>query len=415
SRRRRDKTRGQSLVEFALVLPILMLLTLIALDFGRVYLGYINLQNMARIAANFAANNPTAWAGTPDAAALKAQVQYKNQIVADAAASNCSLPKVGTVTQVPTPVFIDRNGNGTTSDIGDTAEVRISCTFGVITPGISNIVGKALTVSASSAFPVKSGMTATGAGGGGGGSAPNAAFTGNGVISPTAISGTTPFTVEFRDTSGGNPSQWVWTFPGGTPDSSSAQDPLNVTFSGLGQHLVELQAKNILGTSTVSMIVTVNPVPSTVNFTSAPVDPPSGPPGFNVTFVDASAAGGTSYVWTFGAGEGGVTNPDNQSVTHTYAAAGSYTVTLAVTYPGPTGTITTTKTGYVNIATAMCTAPFLNGVHRNNAPAAWSAEGFTGLVTDAPGYPNGNYIITAQAPTGGAPVVCTSGVVVNRP
>ena len=51
------------------MIPILLFLTLIALDFGRVYLGYINLQNMARIAANFAANNPTAWDATPDAEA----------------------------------------------------------------------------------------------------------------------------------------------------------------------------------------------------------------------------------------------------------------------------------------------------------------------------------------------------------
>jgi hypothetical protein len=34
-----SRTRGQSLVEFALVLPIIMMLTLTALDFGRVYLG----------------------------------------------------------------------------------------------------------------------------------------------------------------------------------------------------------------------------------------------------------------------------------------------------------------------------------------------------------------------------------------
>ena len=45
---KRRRTRGQSLVEFALVMPILLFLTLIALDFGRVYLGYINLQNMSR-------------------------------------------------------------------------------------------------------------------------------------------------------------------------------------------------------------------------------------------------------------------------------------------------------------------------------------------------------------------------------
>ena len=63
--------RGQSLVEFALVLPIILLVVLLALDFGRTYLGYINLQNMARIAANYAANNPTAnWGNTSDPAVV---------------------------------------------------------------------------------------------------------------------------------------------------------------------------------------------------------------------------------------------------------------------------------------------------------------------------------------------------------
>ena len=93
ARRRRERSRGQSLVEFALVIPILMLLTLTALDFGRVYLGYINLQNMSRIAANFAANNPSAWDATPDAG--RVQLKYRNQILADAAATNCTLPVDG--------------------------------------------------------------------------------------------------------------------------------------------------------------------------------------------------------------------------------------------------------------------------------------------------------------------------------
>ena len=56
-----SRPSGQSLVEFALILPVMLLLALIALDFGRVYLGWINLQNMARAASNFAANHSEAW------------------------------------------------------------------------------------------------------------------------------------------------------------------------------------------------------------------------------------------------------------------------------------------------------------------------------------------------------------------
>ncbi len=404
---RRRRTRGQSLVEFALVLPILLFLTLTALDFGRVYLGYINIQNMARIAANYAANNPNAWTGSGDA---NAQAQYRNQILQDGAATNCRLPVVSGSTVVPAPTFTDGNGDGEANTLGDTAQVQISCTFSVITPIIANIVGSQVTVAAQSTFPVKAGMTASGGGGAPGGSAPNAAFSGNGTISPTAISGTAPFAVEFRDTSGGTPTGWTWTFQNGTPATSSAQDPGFVTFSTAGTHQVQLIASNFLGSSTATMDVTVTAV-SAVDFTTSP-NPATGAPGLNVTFADASTPGGTTYAWTFGAGQGGVTNATNASVSHQYNTAGTYTVTLTVTYP--TGSpVSVSKT--VTIAVSQCTAPSLNGVKRNNAASTWSAAGFTGTVTDGPGAPSGNYTITAQSVVAGSLTACTSGVVVNRP
>ena len=84
----RRSQRGQSLTELALILPLILLLTVAALDFGRIYLGYINVQNMARIAANYAANNPLAWGTTPDA---DIQAHYQNQAIEDWAATNCAV------------------------------------------------------------------------------------------------------------------------------------------------------------------------------------------------------------------------------------------------------------------------------------------------------------------------------------
>ena len=40
-RQRPARSLGQSLVEFALVLPMILLLMLIAIDFGRVFLGWV--------------------------------------------------------------------------------------------------------------------------------------------------------------------------------------------------------------------------------------------------------------------------------------------------------------------------------------------------------------------------------------
>ncbi len=106
--RRRQRTRGQSVVEFALVVPVLLLLTLTAIDFGRVFLGWVNLQQMTRIAANFAANDPDAWQATPN---LATQARYKDIVLNDAKASNCDLP--GNPDTVAAPTFTDTNGDGT--------------------------------------------------------------------------------------------------------------------------------------------------------------------------------------------------------------------------------------------------------------------------------------------------------------
>ena len=55
------------MVESALVLPILALLLVMAIDFGRVFFGWVALQNAARIGADFAAQTPDAWDGMPAA------------------------------------------------------------------------------------------------------------------------------------------------------------------------------------------------------------------------------------------------------------------------------------------------------------------------------------------------------------
>jgi PKD repeat protein len=415
---RRERSRGQSLVEFALVIPILLFLTLIALDFGRVYLGYINLQNMARIAANFAANNPSAWDATPDAKALKVQLQYRNQILSDAAATNCTLPVDGGGDPVvPAPTFTDTNINGKI-DLGDTTQVQIACTFGVITPGVSNVVGGNVQVAAASSFPVKSGMTDNGPGGGGG-SAPNAAFSGNGVIAsagaPASISGGVPFIVDFRDTSGGNPTEWLWTFldPLNPPASTSAlQDPLLHTFLTAGTYTVTMQATNLLGSSTASMTVTVTAA-SAVAFHADYQDIAVGQ---TVQFTDDSTTGGTAWDWTFGAGEG---TGSGQTPTHRYNSTGTYTVSLTVTYPTPLGPLSHTETGYIRVNVGMCSVPQLGGVRFNAAEAIWQAApyNFTGVVIRAPGAPSGNFIITAQSITYGlsATAPCDSDVVVDRP
>jgi Flp pilus assembly protein TadG len=53
----RGRQRGQSLVEFALVLPALLVLVLGAVDYGRLYFDYISVTNAARAAAAYASSS----------------------------------------------------------------------------------------------------------------------------------------------------------------------------------------------------------------------------------------------------------------------------------------------------------------------------------------------------------------------
>lgn len=140
---RRRKSRGQSLAEFALTVPFALGMVLFGLDFGRVFLGWVALNSAAREAANYAAMNPTAWTLPYN---LTVQAEYERLVATEASNINCTL-----VSPIPAPTFAD----GTS--IGAPATVALTCQFGLITPFIGLITGNPIPVSASSAFPIRSG------------------------------------------------------------------------------------------------------------------------------------------------------------------------------------------------------------------------------------------------------------------
>ena len=318
----RRRSRGQSLVEFALVLPVVLLLTLVALDFGRVYLGWINLQNMTRAAANFAANNSTAWS-TTSTANTATITEYNNQILNDAAASNCLLNPA----TAASPTFTDATGDLLTTGIGDNAAVSLTCKFQVITPVISAILGGSVNVSSSAVFPVKTGMTGI--------------ATGPSCNLPTPAIDTIP-----------------------------------------------------------------NP-PSRVL------------PPLTVTFTDASGGAPTAWSWNFGDINSTAANPNTSTSqtpgSHTYIAAGTYTVTLSVT--NACGTVTTNPGVTISVGEdpTLCTVPLLDGLQRSAAQAAWGlpkppGAGFTTIVQPT----NGNWKIVTQSIVAGSKVNCGSTIIVTN-
>lgn len=140
---RARKGRGQSLAEFALTVPMALLMVLFGLDFGRVFLGWVALHQAAREAANYAAMNPTAWTLPYN---LAVQAEYTRLVSTEASNINCTLQS-----PISAPTFA--NGTG----IGAPATVALTCQFKLITPFIGFLTGDPIPVSASSAFPIRSG------------------------------------------------------------------------------------------------------------------------------------------------------------------------------------------------------------------------------------------------------------------
>ncbi len=86
--------------------------------------------------------------------------------------------------------------------------------------------------------------------------APVAAFSSN----STSIS--VGGSINFTDQSTNAPTSWAWTFAGGTPATSTAQNPTGIVYSAPGIYSVSLTATNATGSNTItqSTYITVNAV-----------------------------------------------------------------------------------------------------------------------------------------------------------
>src|SRR5689334_24334674 len=115
AREPRPGGRGQSLAEFSLTVPMVLLMVLFGLDFGRVFLGWVALNSAAREAANYAAMNPTAWTVPYNTAV---QTEYARLVTTEASNINCTL-----VSPLTDPSFPDGTG------IGAPAKVSLTCRF----------------------------------------------------------------------------------------------------------------------------------------------------------------------------------------------------------------------------------------------------------------------------------------------
>ncbi len=201
------------------------------------------------------------------------------------------------------------------------------------------------------------------------------------VTPPTAnfsaapATGCGPLTVQFTNTSSANTITYAWSFPGGNPSSSTAQNP-TVVYNTPGVYTISLTVGNNAGsnTATKTNFITVNPGP-TAGFTNSIA-------GAIATFTNTSV-NGVTYSWAFGDGQ----TSTAQNPSHTYTSDGTYTVTLTTTNPCGTSTssqvvvIATPPTANFSAAQATGCVPltvqFTNTSSANTTGYAWSFPGGT--------------------------------------
>lgn len=312
------------MVEFALILPLFLLLLLIAVDFGRLFFTYIQVNNAAREGAHYAAKSPT------DAAGIAAQVGQETNTQAQRGAES---PLTSTATCADSlGASIACSSAAAGIGPGNTVRVNVSQPFTFFTPLINGFFSNNLILNASATATVLDYAAAPGA------TSPP------GVCPlPTAV-----FTVTvtglsiFVDPSASRPnsglcniSGYNWDWGDTNTDVGTASGSTHL-YDSAGTYTVTLETTDQAGFATATQSVTVG---------SVPTPPPCTKPvalftytssGKVFTFTDASTVadpvhcGIATWAWDFGGGTPNLGNAQNPPPV-TYQGANNHTVTLTVT------------------------------------------------------------------------------------
>ena len=204
--------------------------------------------------------------------------------------------------------------------------------------------------------------------------------------------------ITFTDQSTNSPTAWNWSFPGGTPSSSTSQNP-TVTYSVAGTHTVTLVASNSFGTSA--------PATQTISITSTPTVMAVASPSVICAGQSSvlNATGAQNYTWTPGGATTG-TYTVTPSATTVYTLTGenggcidTYTLQVTVT-PSPTVTVNspTICAGSTATLTASGATSYI-----------WSTGSTASSITVTPG---ATTVYTVTGTTSGCSSVKTATVTV---
>lgn len=261
--RRRRRSRGQSLVEFALILPVFLVLFGAVLDLGRIAAARVAVTNAAREGAFQASVTPTSFQAGQPCSTTTNLVMCRTLLEAKSGSVVAIAPADVQLTCSPT----------CSSGMGNTVTVTVTGHFNLLTPLMTVFFGGSqdVTFAASSTHQIETlpppptptpAPTPT--------STPTPTLTPTPTPTPTPTCGlpsagftysTTPanmkapvtLTVTDTSTSPGCPiTAWLWDFGDGT--TSIQQDPGTKTYVVAGTYNVTLQVTNQTGSNTTGVV-----------------------------------------------------------------------------------------------------------------------------------------------------------------
>jgi len=167
----------------------------------------------------------------------------------------------------------------------------------------------------------------------------------------TPTSGYAPLSVQFTDQSLFSPNSWQWDFGDGTGSIQSS--PLH-SYRTTGNFAVRLIASNTYGLNSIikTNLIHVTGHSPVADFTASPLE---GYAPLSVQFNDQSSYLPTGWKWVYG--DGATDTAQNPS--HIYPTPGYYSVSLIVT--NPWGTSTVTKTRYIHVD-GLAPMAFFSGI-----------------------------------------------------
>jgi gliding motility-associated-like protein len=198
--------------------------------------------------------------------------------------------------------------------------------------------------------------------------------------------------VNFVDNSTGSPTSWSYTFPGGSPGTSTSQNPTGITWAVAGTYSVTMTATNVNGSSTATVVLTVNPNP-TVTATSTPTAICVG------QSASLTGGGAATYVWNPGNISGSPVSVSpitttTYSVTGTSAAGCTGTASVTVTV-NPSPTVTATAS-----ASVICTGQSTTLTGNGAATYVWNPGNISGSPVSVSPASTTTYTVTGTSPAG---------------